>query len=78
MTMLRWSQLSRIEWHCIPPGKPQQNAKLNGRVRNEPLNGTLFSSLDHARELRARETVRSLSGQKQRTVGRQGRPARLN
>ena len=54
MAILRWSQLTRIEWHYIAPGKPQQNAfveSFNGRLRDELLNETLFSSLDHAREL---------------------------
>ena len=56
MAILRWSQLTRIEWHYIAPGKPQQNAfveSFNGRLRDELLNETLFSSLDHARELLA-------------------------
>jgi putative transposase len=54
MAILRWSQQTRIEWHYIAPGKPQQNAfveSFNGRLRDELLNETLFSSLDHAREL---------------------------
>jgi len=54
MAILRWSQLTRIEWHYIAPGKPQQNAfveSFNGRLRDELLNETLFSSLDHIREL---------------------------
>jgi putative transposase len=49
--ILRWSQQSRIEWHYIAPGKPQQNAfieSFNGRLRDEWLNETLFSSLAHA------------------------------
>ena len=55
MAILRWSQLTRIEWHYIAPGKPQQNAfveSFNGGC-DELLNETLFSSLDHARELLA-------------------------
>jgi putative transposase len=70
MAILRWSQLTRIEWHYIAPGKPQQNAfveSFNGRLRDELLNETLFSSLDHARELLAEwqddyNTVRPHSG----------------
>ena len=53
MTMLRWSQEKGIEWHYIAPGKPQQNAfveSFNGRLRDECLNETLFTSLAHARE----------------------------
>jgi putative transposase len=51
--ILRWSQETRTEWHYIAPGKPQQNAfveSFNGRLRDELLNETLFTSLDHARE----------------------------
>jgi putative transposase len=36
MAILRWTQLTRIEWHYIAPGKPQQNAfveSFNGRLR---------------------------------------------
>lgn len=54
MTMLRWSQERQVEWHYIAPGKPQQNAfieSFNGRLRDELLNETLFSSLAHAREI---------------------------
>jgi putative transposase len=53
MAILRWSQQSRVEWHYIAPGKPQQNAfveSFNGRLRDELLNETLFTSLGHARE----------------------------
>ncbi len=53
MAMLRWSQERRVEWHSIAPGKPQQNAfveSFNGRLRDELLNETLFTSLAHARE----------------------------
>jgi putative transposase len=51
MAILRWSQQSGVEWHYIEPGKPQQNAfieSFNGRLRDELLNATLFSSLAHA------------------------------
>jgi len=53
MAMLRWSQDRQVEWHYIAPGKPTQNAfieSFNGRLRDELLNETLFSSLVHARE----------------------------
>jgi transposase InsO family protein len=43
MALLRWSQLTRIQWHYIAPGKPQQNAiveSFNGRLRDELLNET--------------------------------------
>jgi putative transposase len=44
---------ARIEWHYTTPGKPTQNAfveSFNGRMRDELLNETLFTSLAHARE----------------------------
>jgi putative transposase len=40
-SILRWSQERQIEWHCIAPGKPTQNAfveSFNGRLRDERLN----------------------------------------
>jgi putative transposase len=52
MAMLRWSQETGVEWHYIAPGKPQQNAfieSFNGRLRDELLNETLFTSLAYAR-----------------------------
>ena len=52
MAILKWTQTSGIEWHYIAPGKPQQNAFVEsfiGRLRDECLNETLFSSLTHAR-----------------------------
>ena len=54
--ILRWSQENRIDWHYIAPGKPTQNAfveSFNGRLRDECLNETLFTSLAHARRLLA-------------------------
>jgi putative transposase len=41
-----------VAWHYIAPGKPQQNGfseSFNGRLRDECLNETLFTSLRHAR-----------------------------
>jgi putative transposase len=59
-----------VEWHYIAPGKPQQNAfaeSFIGRLRDELLNETLFSSLSHAREALAMwrndyNTIRPHSG----------------
>jgi putative transposase len=54
--MLRWSQERQVEWHYIAPGKPTQNAfveSFNGRLRDECLNETLFTSLAHARAVLA-------------------------
>jgi putative transposase len=56
MAILRWSQEQNIEWHYIAPGKPQQNAfveSFNGRLRDELLNETLFSSLAEVRAVLA-------------------------
>jgi putative transposase len=53
MAMLRWTQQALIAWHYIAPGKPTQNAfveSFNGRLRDELLNETLFTSLAHARQ----------------------------
>ena len=46
--ILRLSQERRVEWHYIAPGKPMQNGfveSFNGRLRDECLNETLFTSL---------------------------------
>lgn len=56
MAILRWSQEVMIEWHYIAPGKPQQNAfreSFNGKLRDELLNESLFTTLDQARSLLA-------------------------
>jgi putative transposase len=53
MAILRWSQETRVGWHYIAPGKPQQNAfveSFNGRLRDQLLNETLFTSLAHVRK----------------------------
>ncbi|WP_370115751.1 IS3 family transposase [Bradyrhizobium sp. USDA 329] len=50
--ILTWADQSRVAWHYIAPGKPMQNAfieSFNGRLRDELLNETLFTSLAHAR-----------------------------
>jgi len=54
--ILSWSQQSKIGWHYIAPGKPQQNAfaeSFIGRLRDECLNETLFTSLRQARAVLA-------------------------
>ena len=46
--ILTWADQSRVAWHYIAPGKPMQNAfieSFNGRLRDELLNETLFTSL---------------------------------
>jgi hypothetical protein len=56
MAILRWSQDRRVGWHYIAPGKPQQNAfaeSFIGRLRDECLNETVFTSLRHARAVLA-------------------------
>lgn len=53
MAILRWVQETCIDWHYIAPGKPTQNAfieSFNGKLRDECLNETLFSSLFEAKE----------------------------
>ena len=52
MAVLKWQKDRDVDWHYIQPGKPQQNAfaeSFIGRLRDECLNETLFSSLDEAR-----------------------------
>lgn len=52
MAVLRWCQETAVDWHYIAPGKPMQNGlveSFNGRLRDELLNETLFSSLAEAR-----------------------------
>ena len=50
--ILQWTDRANVDWHYIAPGKPIQNAfieSFNGRLRDEFLNETLFSSLHYAR-----------------------------
>lgn len=50
--ILTWADQAHVEWHYIAPGKPIQNGfieSFNGRLRDELLNESLFSSLAQAR-----------------------------
>lgn len=50
----RWAQANNIIWLFIQPGKPTQNAfceRVNGTIRRELLNTTVFNSLNEARVL---------------------------
>ncbi len=52
MAILQWQKGRSVDWHYIQPGNPQRNAfaeSFIGRLRDECLNETLFSSLDEAR-----------------------------
>jgi putative transposase len=54
IAVLEWVQKTGVEWHYIAPGKPQQNAfieSFNGKLRDECLNETLFSTLAEARKI---------------------------
>jgi len=56
MAILQWTQNRAIDWHYIAPGKPTQNAfveSFNGKLRDECLNETLFTSVRQARPLLA-------------------------
>jgi putative transposase len=50
--ILGWADKAKVEWHYIAPGKPMQNGfieSFNGRLRDEFLNETLFTTLTQAR-----------------------------
>jgi putative transposase len=50
--IVAWTADTGVDWHYIDPGKPVQNAfieSFNGRLRDEFLNETLFTSLVQAR-----------------------------
>jgi putative transposase len=52
--VLSWTADGGVDWHYIAPGKPVQNAfieSFNGRMRDEFLNETTFTSLGPARGL---------------------------
>jgi putative transposase len=50
--ILGWADKTKVEWHYIAPGKPMQNGfieSFNGRLCDEFLNETLFTTLTQAR-----------------------------
>ena len=50
--ILNWANEAKVEWHYIAPGKPMQNGfieSFNGKLRDEKLNDTLFTTLHQAR-----------------------------
>jgi putative transposase len=50
--ILGWADKANVEWHYIAPGKPMQNGfieSFNGRLRDEFLYETLFTTLAQAR-----------------------------
>jgi len=50
--VLKWAQDHCMQWHYIAPSKPMQNGyveSFNGRMRDELLNETVFTSLPQAR-----------------------------
>ena len=50
--ILSWADEAQIEWHYIAPGKPMQNGfieSFNGRLRDEKLNETTFTTLHQVR-----------------------------
>ena len=56
MAILAWAQKHGVAWHYIAPGKPQQNAyveSFNGKLRDECLDETVFTSLWQARAVLA-------------------------
>ena len=58
--VLKWAQDQRIAWHYIAPGKPMQNGyveSFNGRMRDELLNETVFTSLLQVRAVIAAWTA---------------------
>jgi putative transposase len=54
--ILKWSKDRKVDWHYTAPGKPTQNAfveSFNGRLRDECLNETLFTSMAQVRAVLA-------------------------
>ena len=54
MAMFDWSKRSGVDINFIRPGKPNENAfveSFNGRMRDECLNESVFSTLREARQI---------------------------
>ena len=54
IAVLEWVRETGIGWQYMAPGKPQQNAfieSFNGKLQDECLNETLFSTLAEARKI---------------------------
>ena len=54
LAMFDWAQRSGVDLQFIQPGKPSQNGfceAFNGRVRDECLNESLFSTLWEAQDI---------------------------
>src|SRR5665213_1068710 len=50
--ILNWADEAKVDWHYIAHGKPQQHGfieSFNGKLRDEKLNDTLFSTLHQVR-----------------------------
>jgi putative transposase len=50
--VLKWAQDHCMQWHYIAPGRPMQNGfieSFNGRMRDELLNETVFTSMVQTR-----------------------------
>ena len=50
--ILSWADRALVAWHYIAPGKPMQNGfieSFNGRLRDEKLNETLFTTMHQVR-----------------------------
>lgn len=50
--VLKWTQDHCMQWHYIAPGRPMQNGfveSFNGRMRDEFLNETIFTSMAQSR-----------------------------
>jgi len=50
--IMAWADQAQIQWPYVASGKPMQNGfieSFNGRLRDERLNETLFSSVAQAR-----------------------------